>query len=387
MTRDAQPHTDLVKVHEQEMTMNKLCCSNDFLEQASILSNQGDLQEPPRRSFLQGTLVRSAIAALILLTSTSIVAACNIPVFRFALERWRADSCELVVFSEQPLSPADETLISELELSSTLKGGHANLNVLRVDVSKTKDQELRDLWIATKQKTNLTLPATVVRSLKGKGQALNHWHGSLQELRTASLLSSPARSELVRRLQEGDSVVWLMIQSSDEKRNRAVRDTLNAQCKQLPKSIQLPEGIGLPGSELYSEVPLLLHFSVLEIAPDDPAEQYLIRQISGLRFDAFRNGDPLIVPVFGRGRALEVIPADQLNADLIHQLTEFLCGACSCQVKEQNPGFDLLLTTDWNFALFGEDAEGPPAEAANGSGQKKTPELIPIPPGRSKSNR
>jgi hypothetical protein len=138
---------------------------------------------------------------------------------------------------------------------------------------------------------------------------------------------------------------------------------------------------------LYSEVPLLLQFSVLEIAPEDPAEQYLIRQISGLKFDAFRNGDPLIVPVFGRGRALEVIPADQLNADLIRELTEFLCGACSCQVKEQNPGFDLLLTTDWNLALFGEDAEGPPEYAADGSGQKKKPELIPIPPGRSKSNR
>jgi hypothetical protein len=76
-----------------------------------------------------------------------------------------------------------------------------------------------------------------------------------------------------------------------------------------------------------------------------------------------------------------------LNADLIRELTEFLCGACSCQVKEQNPGFDLLLTTDWNRALFGEDAEGPPEEATNGSVQKRTPELIPIPPGRSKSNR
>lgn len=387
MTQNSQLHTDLVKVPGQEMTMNKDCCSNGFLERASIQSNPGDLQEPPRRTFLQRTLMRSAIAALIVLTSTSIVAACNIPVFRFALERWRADSCELIVFFEQPLSPADETLISELELSSTLKGGHANLNVLRVDVSQTKDQELQDLWVATKQKTNLILPAAVVRSLKGKGQAINHWHGSLQELKAASLLSSPARSELLRRLQEGDSVVWLMIQSSEEKRNKAARDTLNTQCKQLPKSIQLPEGIGLPGSELYSEIPLLLQFSVLEIAPDDPAEQYLIRQISGLKFDAFRNGDPLIVPVFGRGRALEVIPADQLNADLIHELTEFLCGACSCQVKEQNPGFDLLLMTDWNLALFGEGAEGPREDAANGSGQKKKPELIPIPPGRSKSNR
>ena len=328
--------------------------------------------------------MRQVSAALIVLASASIVAACNIPVFRFALERWKSDACELVVFFEQPLSPADEKLISEMEQASILRGGPANLNVLRVDVSQTTDQELRDLWIATKQKTESILPAAVARSLKGKGQTINHWHGSLQELRTTNILRSPVRIELLRRLQEGDSIVWLMFRSSDEQRNAAVRDLLATQCKELPRRIQLPEGIGLPGSELYSEVPLLLQFSVLEIAPDDPAEQYLIRQISGLKFDAFRNGDPLIVPVFGRGRVLEVIPADQLNADLIHELTEFLCGACSCQVKEQNPGFDLLLTTDWNLALFGEGAEGPPEDAATGSGQKRTPELIPIPPGRSK---
>lgn len=329
----------------------------------------------------------SAFAAGVVCVSASIGVACNIPVFRFALERWKSDASELIVFYEQALSPSDEMLISQLEQASMSRGGLANLNVLRVDVNQTADQELRDLWIATSQKTNLNYPAAVVRSLNGKGQAINHWHGSLQELRASSLLSSPARSELLRRLQEGDSIVWLMIRSSNEKRNTAVKDILATQCKQLPKTIQLPEGIGLPGSELYSEVPLLLQFSVLEISPDDPAEQYLIRQISGLKFEAFRNGDPLIVPVFGRGRALEVIPADQLNADLIQELTEFLCGACSCQVKEQNPGFDLLLTTDWNLALFGEGAESPPEAAANGQGQKHSPELIPIPSGRLKKAR
>ena len=65
-----------------------------------------------------------------------------------------------------------------------------------------------------------------------------------------------------------------------------------------------------------------------------------------------------------------------MNADLIHDLTEFLCGACSCQVKEQNPGFDLLLSTNWAEALFGEDSDGPPPGAAIGNGQKKEPELV-----------
>ena len=198
--------------------------------------------------------------------------------------------------------------------------------------------------------------------------------------------SHDIRSELTKRLQSGDAIVWLLLKSVDDGKTAAVRELLKQQCHELPNKVKLPEGIGLPGSELYSEVPLLLQFSVLEIDPGDPNEQFLVRQLTGFQADAATAGEPLIVPVFGRGRALEVIPAPQLDADLSHDLTEFLCGACSCQVKEQSPGFDLLLSTDWNDALFGDDSEGPPPEAASGNGQRKVPELVPIPSGKKRGS-
>jgi len=321
--------------------------------------------------------------------------ACNIPVFRFALERWKPDSCEVVVFHEGPLSGDDENTVHELERASLAKDGFANLNVIRCDLTNNNDQELSDLWltikklmatqVAAKEKSEAKLPMLVARSLKGHGTTINHWYGSLQEARTAGLVESPVRSELTKRLQAGDAIVWLVLKSSDDQKMSVVRDLLKTQCEELPNKVELPEGIGLPGSELYSEVPLLLQFSVLEIDPGDPKEQYLVRQLKGFHANTVADDEPLIVPVFGRGRALEVIPASQLNADLIHDLTEFLCGACSCQVKEQNPGFDLLLSTNWNAALFGEDSEGPPPEAAAGNGQKKTPELVPIPSGRKRT--
>jgi len=197
------------------------------------------------------------------------------------------------------------------------------------------------------------------------------------------LIESPVRAELTKRLQSGDAIVWLLLKSADSQKTSAVRKLLRDQCKEPPRKVELPEGIGLPGSELYSEVPLLLQFSVLEIDPGDPREQFLVQQLTGFQADAATGGEPLIVPVFGRGRALEVIPAAQLNADLIYELTEYLCGACSCQVKEQNPGFDLLLSTDWNAALFGDDSEGPPPEATAGNSQRKNPELVPIPSGKT----
>ncbi len=112
-----------------------------------------------------------------------------------------------------------------------------------------------------------------------------------------------------------------------------------------------------------------------------PLRMLLIKLILG--FEASEKDEPLVAPVFGRGRALEVIPAKQLNASLIEDLTMFLCGACSCQVKERNPGFDLLLSTDWNRELFGEDGETPPTVTT----LQRTPllpSLLTIPPGRKK---
>lgn len=338
----------------------------------------------PKRTRISSSLRQIAVASGAMIICSAVAVACNIPVFRFALERWKPDSCEVVVFHKGPITGDDEKFVGELEAASLAKEGDANLNVIRCDLNTNTDQEFNDLWLSISEKTDAKLPMLVARSLKGRGNTINHWHGSLKDSRTAGLLQSPIRTELSKRLQSGDAIVWLVIKSSDEKKTAAAKELLTQQCKELPEKIELPEGIGLPGSELYSEVPLLLQFSVLEMDASDPKEQYLVRQLTGFQTEAFAAGEPLIVPVFGRGRSLEVIPGSQLTGELIHDLTEFLCGACSCQVKEQNPGFDLLLSTNWNVALFGEDSEGPPPEAAAGNGQKKGPELVPIPSGKKR---
>jgi hypothetical protein len=202
----------------------------------------------------------------------------------------------------------------------------------------------------------------------------------LAEAVSADLFDSPVRRRLRRRLLDGHSVVWLVVQSDNAAKTQRVTSRLEQQLARLPQQIQLPEGIGLPGSELYADVPLVLKFSVLTIDPADPRERFLVQLLTGLRQQAFDAGEPLLVPVFGRGRALEVIPGEDLQGPLAGDLTRFLCGACSCQVKEQNPGFDLLMTVDWDHELFGDSEQRPPKQA--GSRAANAPVLVPIPPGR-----
>ncbi len=322
--------------------------------------------------------MKVASTLLLSIAIASVACACNIPVFRYALERWQPDQCEVIVFHKSALTAAEEQLLEALSEKATGKDGHASAKIVRSDLSQTTALH-RELWSEIESQTNASLPYLLVRARISHGKVVNGWHGPLQAIWTSGVLNSPARKELGRRLLAGHSVVWLMIDSPDEQRNVAARKLLTDNFESLAGKIELPEGIGLPGSELYSEVPLLLQFSMLEIDRSDPQEEFLVQLLSGFQAAAVAEGEPLIIPVFGRGRALEVIPASDLSGRLMEDLTVFLSGACSCQVKEQNPGFDLLLSVDWDRELFGEAGEPPPAKTTR---DRENPTLLTIPPGK-----
>ncbi len=336
------------------------------------------------RSKLDGLLdpSRGLLLTFILLAWSSCAGACNIPVFRYALERWTPDDCEVIVFHDGPLSPADATFMNRLHAATDDHGGHANAKVMAVDVSGDANRERVALWKeidAHAEKT--TLPHVLVRTKLGRGRFVNHWHGTLVDADRLGIFHSPIRTELRDRLLAGHSVVWLLVRSADQEKNESAKQLVQQTFETLASKVTLPEGIGLPGSELYADLPLVVKFSLLEIDPQDPKESFLVSLLSGLRLPAFEAGEPLLVPVFGRGRALEVIPARDLSARLMEELTIFLSGACSCQVKEQNPGFDLLINADWEGQLFGDINNRPPDRSAE-EGRNRNPVLVPIPQGR-----
>jgi hypothetical protein len=324
-----------------------------------------------------------AICFIVLLLSAA-ANACNVPVFRYALERWRSDACEVVVFHGTPLTQIQQAFVQQLHAASAGSNAATNIEVRQKNVAEDMDDEVASLWEELRRHPDLPLPYVVVRSSVA-GRTINNWRGPIGDAMQAGLLSSPIRSELSQRLLTGHSAVWLVLKSRDQERNDAVIQLLNEQLKTLGRKIPMPEGIGLPGSELFSDIPLLMKFSVLEVDPTDDREQFLVELLTGFEPEAIKSGDPLVVPVFGRGRALEVIPAEQLDAGLIEDLTLFLCGACSCQVKERNPGFDLLITASWERELFGEDAEGLASEMIATTTTTADPVLIPIPSGSSRN--
>ena len=316
-------------------------------------------------------------SVILLMLMASTASACNIPVFRYALERWKPDQAEILIFHSGSLSEDETQFVTKLRSGA----GNVDVNLHNVTESTSEDATA----VRDKVSQSAELPFLVVRCSVGRGQIVNAWSGPLSDAMSASIVTSPARTEVGRRLCSGHSVVWLVMKSSDQAKNDAVLKLLNAELKKLAQEIPLPEGIGLPGSELHSDVPLLMKFSVLEVEEGDRNEEFLRSFFRGLDPESAKTDEPLVIPVFGRGRALEVIPAPTVTAELLEDLTVFLSGACSCRVKERNPGFDLLLATDWEKSLFGEDGADIAKPIAD-SPEPKRPVLLTIPQG-SKNRR
>ena len=324
-------------------------------------------------------LLRRFAVVFFALGVPSFAAACNIPVFRYALERWQPDPVELVVFTEGNSSLDKAGLLKVLgqetaDLRSNTKADFSNPN--------SPTAEHRELWQSLAEaQQQPALPHLVART-NLKERTIVNWTGDLKSARKAKLLDSPVRQKLRQRLMDGDAIVWLLLKSKDKQKNAKTRDMMQNEFKRLARNLELPDGIGEPGSELYADVPLVLQFSVLEIDPADANETYLTELLKGFHPKPYASGEPIIAPVFGRGRVLEVLPGDSVDAKLIAELTTFLCGACSCKVKGLNPGFDLLMSANWDVDLFGEDGERPSSESA--ADETPLPTLISIPPGRNR---
>jgi hypothetical protein len=317
----------------------------------------------------------------------SLASACTVPVFRYALERWESDRLLVIVFHSGALSPAQDQAVSGLAQRSSLIGGPLNIELLRYDVTAPADEKFSGVQPPD---DNQPLPWIQIHGASKGRQTAIRWQGPLAEaIEQPGLFDSPARGEIVRRMLKGDSAVWLLV--APEEQLKDLCEQLQTKLAAATPTLALPQGIGLPGSELYSQIPLEIRFSVLPISHSDAKEQTFLKMV-GSSTEEWRADAAYVIPVFGRCRALEVFPYADANEALIEDVGNFLCAACSCRVKQANPGFDLLASVNWNERLFGESVPeeirelGQATKGANSGGRSEAnPEYLAIAVGSEQS--
>jgi hypothetical protein len=64
--------------------------------------------------------------------------------------------------------------------------------------------------------------------------------------------------------------------------------------------------------------------------------------------------EPVLFVIFGRGRVLGSLTGKEIEADSIAGGCQFLTGDCSCVIKDNRPGTDLLMAVNWDAMLAGE---------------------------------
>ena len=290
-----------------------------------------------------------------LLGCFGIACACNVPVFRYALERWQPDPYRVTLFYRDALTEEQRAMLRPLE--EALPGNDsANVSLHLVDVEDIQDDGDRALFAA---QSSSELPCLTVRYPQGLRIEKPIQVEPLSAKSVARLVDSPLRKELIRRLSDGQTAVWLMLECGQAEKDDVVAAQLADELTQLAQRLKLPELTSAPEDALLSATPLQVTFSLMRVPRGDAAEQPLVAMLLGSESDLSGFDEPMVFPVFGRGRALFPLIGAGITSDNIHESAEFLVGACSCEVKDLNPGFDLLLAANWDVLLF---KEAPPAE-------------------------
>ena len=303
------------------------------------------------------------------LALASVVHACDVPVFRYALERWHSDPFQLVVFHQGTLEAGLDAELRKLEADPNPDSRKVtpNWQIVRIDTTK----EVPKLWQAVwqpLQKQSLPVAALCAPEWRMGEEPL--WSGALTTEVLHELAHSPKREEVAKLLLAGKAVIWLVIESGKKAKDQALLDLLKAESETLTNTIPVPRNLVRDGINVLTDLPIEANFTIVFVRANDPQEQMLLRLLT--------NGEPvtepLVYPIFGRGRALAQFKGGNLNNGLLEETARFLCGACSCQVKAQNPGFDMLMTVRWED-IFGDQVP-PPDERLSSSGG---PQLVPIP--------
>lgn len=100
--------------------------------------------------------------------------------------------------------------------------------------------------------------------------------------------------------------------------------------------------------------PFKVIFSILRLSRKDPAERAFIRLLNSVDKDLDQSEavkQPMIFPLFGRGRALGALVGEGIESENIMRACALLVGPCACEIKHQNPGVDMLFTADWPAAV------------------------------------
>ncbi len=291
-----------------------------------------------------------SVLLMFLLMPFGPIRACTTPVFLYAMQMWQQDAYQGLVIYRDALTDEEEKILYTIQRSIPDKFP-LNLSIQKMEISSDRKALKRVLG----REIPKDLPAFILWHGGSMGFGPPFWKSTLQEAAVADLANSPVRKEIAGHLARGVPIVWVFVRSgNDEKDNRTagiLEDELDA-----AKAEILQDPVFQPYFKHIIDRNNL--FPVVEISRGSASEQVLLPMLLAYYPGLKELDEPLLFPVFGRGRAVGVLKGDEIEAMNLEDVIAFLLNPCSCQIKVANPGFDLMLKGDW-YTLLARYEEAP----------------------------
>ena len=142
------------------------------------------------------------------LAFSHVAMACNVPVYRYALEHWIPQQYEVIVFRHG--KDADRNSAENKSIKALSDSG-ANLVVNEIDADTPTAKDIEEELTGSREKP---LPWMVLRfPEKNGGPARTVSSEPFNPKSVEQLLNSPARKEIARHMASGDAAVWLYVDS------------------------------------------------------------------------------------------------------------------------------------------------------------------------------
>jgi len=311
--------------------------------------------------------------------------ACDTPVYRYAMYNWapspyrvyylcrgepdKKDAEVNRLLAEQSSvaqSPVAQPPVAQSPsaVQSNVQPASANLVLETVDVTKKDEVEQLPEAVKTAWEKDAggKLPIHLVFTSWGDLVSAER----LDVAAVRPLVESPVRKQIAQLLEKRHAAVFLLFEGKDPAANaqaaKVAREVIARAAKgqfavePAGDSAAAPAAAAGAGPTAGAEDaaptrPQRLQIGLVKLQRADPAEKWLVQSLVTVERDLPEvAGLPMVFPVFGRGRVLAPCIGKGITPENLGRQLELLAGPCSCTVRAQNPGVDLLFRWDWDAA-------------------------------------
>ncbi len=273
------------------------------------------------RFVFKGQPIKMAFFILVFFFLCNInIYSCTTPVYEYVRDKHYPFTYELVYYHDK--TKLDEAIIQK---HKKLRDSFTNVNiylrevnVLKIKGKKDKYQKDRYLYKNMKKRK---LPYYALFNEK-------YYYNILEDINDLDhFIRSPLREKIIEKLDKPIMCVVLLLESGDKEKDKKALKVI----KEFISDSQLEDSV-----------------SLFQLSRDIKKEKFFIKMLLKVEEDLAQLNEPMAFPIFGRFRILEPLAGDEIIFENLSYLIQFLNADCSCVIKYNLPGVDMLHINDWS---------------------------------------